>query len=275
MSEAAKLTTQEYYKKIAEELPVTAKKSLGQNFLINDVTISKIIQAAKDFQPKHIIEIGPGLGALTRHLLEMNIPIELIELDHVFAAYWKSKNMQLIEQDALQVDWGRWADIQHKVLVSNLPYQISSSIVIDRSIDEAPFSAMVLMFQKEVAQRIRAIRGDSNFGMLSVVAQSFWDIHTVCDAGPRDFNPAPKIASRVLAFSRKPADIQDHKRYLRFVKACFLHPRRTMLGNITSSLSFPKEQTISCFKEQGFDDKIRPHEVSVEQFQKLYRQLFG
>lgn len=254
------------------ELQHTAKKSLGQNFLVSDHVISKIIEAAKKCEPKAMIEIGPGLGAITDLLLNFNVPYQAIEMDAGLFDYWSKKNVQIFNEDALKFNW---KTIKSDLLVSNLPYQISSSIVIDRSIDPGSIQNMVLMFQKEVAQRIRAAAKTEHYGLLSVIAQEFWDIATVCEAGPRDFLPAPKVASRVLSFKIKETDFKDFeskKKYLNFVKQCFAQRRRILKSNLPASVS---DKVLEWIHQNQLTDKVRAEELSPGQIKNLYRYLFA
>ena len=169
--------------------------------------------------------------------------------------------------DALRLDWSQFdADI----LVSNLPYQISSSIVIEKSLEPFGLKYMILMFQKEVAQRIRALPQTEHYGMLSVIAQEFWKMETVCDAGPRDFSPPPKIASRVLQFTRVESDILDRKKYLNFIKQCFHQRRRILRSNLPSKYS---EAVTQWLIENKLSEKARAEELSPIQLKKLYFSL--
>lgn len=246
-----------------------AKKSLGQNFLINDGVLNKIFKKVADFKPTQIIEIGPGLGALTDGLKLLSSKLVLLELDQRFAQYWREQELLVIEADALQYDWQQFN--QPYILVSNLPYQIAASIVIERCIDPQPFcSHMVLMFQKEVAQRLRAPHLNSNYGFLSVMAQTFFKMETVSEAGPGDFDPPPKIASRVLAFERLEVSITDLSGYLKFVKSAFLHPRKKVANNWQEGLALSKEQVQKLLLSQNLSPSARPHEISVKQFQNLF-----
>ena len=140
----------ERLKKAQEALGAEAKKSLGQNFLVSDVVIQRIVDKVKSFNPEFLIEVGPGPGALTDLLLEMNLPMQLIELDRRIAQYWRDKGQNVLEVDALQIDWNQFYKHERTVFVSNLPYQISSSIVIERSMEDSGVQQMVLMFQKNV-----------------------------------------------------------------------------------------------------------------------------
>jgi 16S rRNA (adenine1518-N6/adenine1519-N6)-dimethyltransferase len=273
------LTALERLEKRLDELKVFAKKSLGQNFLISDGVINKIIAAVDEEKPELLIEIGPGCGALTDILLEKYKNLTLIELDRHMAEFWRSQspsdgrsqNLTVIEGDALQMPWDFSSE---HMLVSNLPYQISSSLVIDRSLDAHPLKAMVLMFQKEVAQRIRSVQQSEHYGMLSVIAQEFWTIETVCDAGSREFKPAPKVSSRVLKFKPRVSNIKDKKQYLSFVKACFKQRRRVLTTNLTG---LDSKYDITKFKdwlaEHKKSEKIRVEELSPLEINSLYHYL--
>ena len=258
-------------KKRQDELGIEAKKALGQNFLVSDNVIEKIIEAAASFQATHVVEVGPGCGALTDILIEKYKNLKLIELDRTLFAFWKSKDCDIVNVDALQTDWSVY---DNHLLVSNLPYQISSSIVIDRSLDAKPLVGMVLMFQKEVAQRIRAIEQTEHYGMLSIMAQEFWHIQTVCDAGPRDFKPPPKIASRVLLFKPKVSNIVNKAEYLHFIKCAYKQRRRILKTNLAA---LDKKYDLSLLdqwlKDNNKSEKVRAEELSVVQMNSLYHYL--
>jgi 16S rRNA (adenine1518-N6/adenine1519-N6)-dimethyltransferase len=263
------LTSAERLKNRLLELPHQAKKSLGQNFLVSDHVIQKIILSAERMGFDSVVEIGPGMGALTDLLLPKFKKYLAIELDRDLAQYWRNKNIDLIEADALRLNW---QEINIPLLVSNLPYQISSSLVIELSTTQNSIQSMVLMFQKEVAQRIRAVAQTEEYGMLSVIAQEFWTIETVCDAGPKDFQPPPKIASRVLGFKRRQSQIQNPGHYLQFVKKCFQQRRRVLKSQFSDS---EKELLIKAFEKMNLGDKVRAEELSPLQFNQLYMEYFA
>ena len=265
------MTALERLEKRMEELKIFAKKSLGQNFLISDGVIKKILAAVDVEKPELVIEIGPGCGALTDLLTEKYKNLTLIELDRSLAEFWRSLGFSVIEADALQMDWKFTPD---HLLVSNLPYQISSSLVIDRSLDKIPLKAMILMFQKEVAQRIRSVQQSEHYGMLSVIAQEFWTIETVCDAGSREFKPAPKVSSRVLKFLPRKSNIVDKQLYLSFVKACFQQRRRVLSTNITSlDARFDKTRLSPWLVEHNKSEKVRVEELSPVEINSLFNYL--
>jgi 16S rRNA (adenine1518-N6/adenine1519-N6)-dimethyltransferase len=270
-------TARQRLHEVQEALGIEAKRSLGQNFLVSDHVIEKIIAKAQSYKPASLIEIGPGPGALTYFLRQMGVPFTVIELDRVLSEYWRGQGLNVVEADALRLDWRPFFEIPGvKVLVSNLPYQISSSIVIDRSLDLDGFDHMVLMFQKEVAQRIAAKAQTENYGMLTVIAQTFWKTETVTEAGPRDFDPAPRVASRVLGFTRRESAVKNPKAYLTFVKIAFAQRRKLLKKNI-STLSQQKGlaegELVSWLIEMGFKETVRAEELTPEDFVKLYKKF--
>lgn len=270
--------SRERLEKTLQELGILAKKSLGQNFLVSDLVIERIINQVKEFTPEVLIEVGPGPGALTYFLRDMGVPLTLIELDRVIAAYWREQGLQVLEEDALKLDWSQFFTGKKIVFVSNLPYQISSSIVIERSLEEKGVEHMVLMFQKEVAQRIRALAKTEHYGLLSVIAQTFWKTSMVTEAGPRDFNPSPRVASRVLAFSKIPCEVKDRESFLKFVKAAFAQRRKLLKSNLSGILHQKKlteEQLVSFLAGMGFKETARAEELSPAQFVQLYNYLYG
>ena len=265
MSAAARL------EKRISELQIRAKKSLGQNFLISDAVIDKIIAKALSFKSEKMIEIGPGCGALTDILLQHNKTLKLIELDRDLFSFWLEQGCDIINADALQMNWEPYANY---LLVSNLPYQISSSLVIERSLDPKPLLGMVLMFQKEVAQRIRATHQSDHYGMLSIIAQEFWTIETVCDAGPRDFKPAPKVASRVLCFKPKLSTVKEPAEYLSFVKVAFQQRRRILKTNLHAlGVKFNQNKLSEWLGDHQKSEKVRAEELSVIEINSLYHFL--
>jgi 16S rRNA (adenine1518-N6/adenine1519-N6)-dimethyltransferase len=261
-----------------KEMGVEPKRSLGQNFLVADQTIEKILFAAKQYAKDSIIEVGPGLGALTDGLLELGKKTVLIELDRDFAKYWRDRNVEVIENDALQVDWKKLALPEGTLLVSNLPYQISSSIVVDRSVDPAGVSSMILMFQKEVAQRLVAKAKTKDYGLLTVIAQTFWEVRFLVEAAPGAFYPPPNVASRVLTFRRQePKELQDPNKFLKFVKAAFAQRRKLMTKNLQSGF-FNGDKSKAAAIEKGLLEigaapMARAEELDPAQFLRLYSLL--
>ncbi|MCB9072873.1 MAG: ribosomal RNA small subunit methyltransferase A [Bdellovibrionaceae bacterium] len=257
-------------KLLLEQFGRGSKRSLGQNFLVNSGKIEQIVSYVKEMARGDVIEIGPGLGALTLRLIGEFPKIKLIELDTQFAEYWRSQNADVINEDALHVNWQE-LHLNNAVLVSNLPYQISSRIVVDRSIQPYGLEYMVLMFQKEVAQRLIARPSTEDYGLLSVIAQTYWQLETMTELGPNDFFPPPKVASRVVTFKRKSQDmIQDGESYLRFVKQSFSHRRKLLRNNIANLCG--GETLNHAMVGMGLNEKVRPEELSWSQYCELFKR---
>ena len=140
-----------------QSLGIEPKRSLGQNFLISERVVAKIIETVERLGKARpaLIEVGPGLGSLTESLLTLEKPLTLLELDKSLARFWRERGGDVMEGDALKLDWRTLNLPQGTLFVSNLPYQISSSLVVERSVEPAGIEVMILMFQKEVAQRTR------------------------------------------------------------------------------------------------------------------------
>lgn len=276
------------------ELNAGPKRSLGQNFLVSDHVIDKILFAVRAEPFTELIEVGPGLGALTEDLVaiarESKKRLTLIELDKKFAAEWRERSklegdadqpasMRVIEDDALQVDWTTLELPAKTLFVSNLPYQISSSIAIERSIYPAGITRMILMFQKEVAQRINARAKTEEYGLLTVLIQAFWETSTVVDASPKDFHPSPNVSSRVLVFRRR-ADPDfgpngTPEGFLKFAKAGFAQRRKLLHKNLGVVLnqSGAGPKLTEVFKEIGLLPTARAEELTPVQFVDLYRRM--
>ncbi|HRK07065.1 MAG TPA: 16S rRNA (adenine(1518)-N(6)/adenine(1519)-N(6))-dimethyltransferase RsmA [Pseudobdellovibrionaceae bacterium] len=272
-----------------QEISAGPKRSLGQNFLVADHVIEKIIAASaeglaqgenssradRSESVQAMIEIGPGLGALTDELRKLGVRLTVIELDAKFAEYWRARGLNVVEADALRIDWLKLLEEQPKPvrLVANLPYQIAASLVIELSLlpEAAGLDSMILMFQKEVAQRIAARESSEHYGLLSVIAQVFWLVRTVSEAGPGDFHPPPRVASRVLAFQRRrPAALsaEEASRFLKFVKLAYSQRRKRLLKNLGEP-----QGAAAALAAMGFDDNARIEQLSPEQVLALFRAI--
>ncbi len=260
------------------ELGAEPKRSLGQNFLVADHVIEKIVGAAALSPEPSLLEIGPGLGALTEGLMALGRPMRVVELDARFARSWRERGLEVVEADALALDWPALGLAPGTLLVSNLPYQISSSLVIDRSIEPAGVSRMILMFQKEVAQRLTARAATKEYGLLTVIAHSFWSVRLLCEAGPGDFYPPPNVASRVLVFARQePEGLARPEAFLSFVKAGFAHRRKLLTRNLVEGWFGGEKGRLAeveaALAGLGMDPRARAEELDPARFRSLYSRL--
>ncbi len=262
------LTPKEELLKKLHALGVEPKRGLGQNFLISGHVISRIFDDVDRLKPTFVVEVGPGLGALTESLIRRKGRRLLIEMDNKYAKYWRDQGEEVIEDDALQVDWVKMPLPEPTLLLSNLPYQISSRLVIDRSPGPRQITDMILMFQKEVAERLVAGPSTADYGFLSVVAQSFWSMRVVVDASPECFYPIPNVSSRVMGFSRR-KDVVLSESYIKFVKEAFQFRRKLLIKNLK-----PREAKLRpALQELGFSDKTRAEELSAQDFQRLFAKM--
>lgn len=250
------------------------KKSLGQNFLKSPQVIGKIIEAVKARKFTDLIEVGPGLGALTEKLIAEGMKPRLIELDPELIKHWRARGIETIDHDALKLDWNELHLSENSLLVSNLPYNISTHLVVDRCAGPQALKYMVLMFQKEVAERLMAKPRTKDYGLLSVMAQVHFELKKVSDASPRDFDPPPKVASRVLAFTRKGPG--PGPKFLTLLKAGFAFRRKFLLKNLKGVVDKP---TLARLPEVWDELKLKPQsraeELSPEQWVELYDKLYG
>jgi 16S rRNA (adenine1518-N6/adenine1519-N6)-dimethyltransferase len=281
-----------------QELNSGPKRALGQNFLVSDMVIDRILFAVRSEGFSEIVELGPGLGALTEDLIKITIDkkmrLTLLELDRDFCQDWRERGnrektssgleMRLFEGDALKMEWSDFQLNENALFVSNLPYQISSSLVIERSLSPAGIRRMILMFQKEVAQRISARAKTPEYGLLTVIAQAFWETSLVCEAGPRDFHPQPNVASRVLMFKwRNKTPLLEAiqagqgasaQGFLKFAKAAFAHRRKLLSRNLLSDyfggngIALPAIEEV--FDSQGLLKTARAEELDPVAFVRLY-----
>ena len=277
-----------------EFLNISPKRSMGQNFLINDSIVNIIIKAAKPESFDRVFEVGPGLGALTNPLEKKSKNLILLEFDKKLCRFWNKQGFEVRQINALDFDWKKEFDsIESKLLVSNPPYQIASRLLVGLSILEQSFDRMVLMFQKEVAERILAKPGTRDYGFLTVIAKNFWNIRFILEAGTVDFFPKPRVASQVLCFDRKkPTDLkwlsslasqkkkksvnpisldEDFPNFHDFVKKVFMNRRKKLLPKLTNYAE--KVKLSEIFKKMNLNEKVRAEELTPEQFVKLIFQL--
>ncbi len=218
-----------------------AKKSFGQNFLVDGNIINKITAALNPQVGETIIEIGSGRGALTEGLVESGANIVAVELERDMIAVLRQRfdgenNFRLIESDALKVDYSALST-QHSALkvklVANLPYYISTAILQKLIEQREVFSEMVLMFQLEVVERITAEVGNSERGFLSVLVQNYLEVHKLFDVPPSAFRPSPKVKSAVVRLTPKiETNVRDEKLFREIVSAAFVQKRKTIFNNL-------------------------------------------
>lgn len=243
----------------------TLKKSLGQHFLKDAEICKKIVVALQDNPFNRLLEVGPGAGALTKHLLTLQeIDLLAVELDDEKVAYlhatYPSLKGKIINDSILTIDAPFEEDF---TVVGNFPYNISSQILFKVLEWKDRVPVMIGMFQKEVAERIVSGPGSKVYGILSVLVQTYYDVEYLFDIPPESFNPPPKVMSGIIRLTRKPVyiHVKSERSLFILVKAAF-NQRRKMLRNGLKSL----------FDEAVLKDEIftkRAEQLSVEQFAAL------
>lgn len=243
-------------------------KSLGQNFLIQDSIIQKMIQSLEKLPPP-LVEIGPGPGALTSHFSHRKEEVWLIEKDKKLASYWKKQGWKVFCEDALKTKWENFP--KTFTLFGNLPYEIAGPLVLKASLRSEQIPHMLLTMQKEVALRMREKPGSKNYGLLSVISQIFWDMEIVTDIDKSHFYPKPKVDGRVLKFQAKkiPKNLSPED-FLKFVKSCFAFKRKMLFKQIpTLSPQKAREE----LKKLHLKETCRAEELSPSKFLELYLLL--
>ncbi len=252
------------------------KKKLGQHFLNNQEILQKIC-SIRNLNSESILEIGPGMGSLTKKILECN-PKELlvIEKDISLEPYLESikqehsDKLKIIFGNALEIDL---VDIFNEkiVLIANLPYNVASTLIINWLQNLEIFKSIIVMVQKEVAERFIAKVNSKQYGRISVLIQIFCDIKKKFDVSPDNFFPKPKVESSVIEIIPKENIKVDYKKIDKVLKLSFLHRRKTIKNNF-------KKKNIDT-KKLPFDndtlDNLRPQEISPEKYLKLTKHLFG
>ena len=249
-----------------KQLNQRPNKKLGQNFLINEEIALEIVNAVKATSYP-LVEIGPGLGALTHFFDSQNLT--LIEKDKKMALYWKEKGFLVFCEDALKFDWTQLPS--PFVLFGNLPYQIAGALVLEMSILKSPPKQMILMMQKEVAQRVLARTHTKDYGILSVMSQMFWDVTPLIHVSKIHFYPSPKVDGSVLVFQLKDAfsDLEATS-YLQFIKSCFAQRRKKLINKLPHLST--KEWEI-FFKNHNLSLNARAEELPPEVYIKIYKEF--
>jgi 16S rRNA (adenine1518-N6/adenine1519-N6)-dimethyltransferase len=264
-------------REVIQRFGLAARKSLGQNFLLDLNLIARIARAAEPLDGIHVIEVGPGPGGLTRALLAAGAAsVTAIERDRrcvealqeLVGAY--PDRLRVIAEDALEIDPASLAPPPRKI-VANLPYNIATALLLRWLPDLAAYQSLTLMFQKEVAARLAAAPRSSAYGRLSVLVQWTAQITVLFDVGPRAFVPAPKVTSTLVRIEPRAEPLSPCQREdLERVTAAAFGQRRKMLRQSLKSLGIDPEPLLSS---AGIAPTRRAEELSVEEFCALARAI--
>ncbi len=256
---------------------VKAKKQYGQNFLKDTTILDKIIQSMPN-NNNYVVEIGPGLGDLTKNLVKYKdmtayeVDTDLIGiLESKFAIQIEEGRLKLIHTDVLEA-WDKQKTLHDGKydLIANLPYYIATNIIL-RAFEDKNCEHIIVMVQKEVAEKFTAKVNNKDYSSLGIITESIsLDSRILFDVPPESFDPPPKIMSSIL-YIKKDMDKHLDKDFNKFLKACFVQPRKKLSKNLTSVVD---KNTISkIYEELNIDDNVRPHEVSSSLYSQMHTRV--
>ena len=259
------------------------QKKFGQNFLIDPHVLDKIIGAAGVTKEDMVLEIGPGIGTMTQYLAEVAREVVAVEIDNNLIPILKETlaeydNVTVINEDILKVDIKKLAE-EHNggrpiKVVANLPYYITTPIIMGLFESHVPVDSITVMVQKEVADRMQTGPGSKDYGALSLAVQYYAKPEIVANVPPNCFMPRPKVGSAVIRLTRHqnpPVQAKDEKLMFRIIRASFNQRRKTLANGLKNSqeLQFTKEQVEQAITECGLPLNIRGEALTLEQFAAL------
>jgi 16S rRNA (adenine1518-N6/adenine1519-N6)-dimethyltransferase len=254
---------------------------LGQHFLISPEIADRIVAAARLNPGESVVEIGPGEGALTERLLSRGNPVTAIELDarlhdKLEKRFEETPKLKLIHADFLKLDLGELP--APSVFVANLPYAVAAPI-LQRILGWPGWKRAVLMFQKEVVERLLAEPGTRKYGLLTVSVAMKAQVEKICEAPKRFFRPPPRVDSAVVRFDPRTEPLLPptltEERYMSVARAAFAHRRKTVLNSLCQALKVPKDRIETALKDAGLDPGCRAEEISPEGFVSLAQGFSG
>lgn len=281
MSEALKDT-----KFLMKKYKIKANKNLGQNFLIDDGVLQDIVDGANIESNDLVIEIGPGLGSLTNILLEKARKVICIELDKKMVRILKErfvayKNLEIINEDVLRIDFNELIkeemekdpSIINVRVVANIPYYITTPIIMKLVENDLNIQSITIMIQKEVADRLIAIPGTKETGAITYTIYYYCEGNKIREVQNTCFIPEPEVTSEVinLELRKIPAvKVKDKKVMFKIIKSAYMQRRKTLLNSLTSVGVFKnKTEGIEYLKKIGLSEDIRPENIKIEDFAKL------
>ncbi|QOY54654.1 16S rRNA (adenine(1518)-N(6)/adenine(1519)-N(6))-dimethyltransferase RsmA [Candidatus Sulfurimonas marisnigri] len=252
---------------------IVAKKKFGQNFLKDETVLQKIVEAMPNNDNK-IIEIGPGLGDLTKYLVDVK-SVEAFEVDTDLCKLLQSKFDKEIATKQLHINCGDVLDAwqgslieESYDLVANLPYYIATNIIL-KALADPKCKNILVMVQLEVAEKFCAKEGEKVFGSLSIITQSVGNAHIVVKVPPTAFEPPPKIDSAVFLIEKKTDRCDEN--FEGMLRVAFKQPRKTLMKNL--SVIYEKTILQEAFSELKLTPSIRPHQVSTVDYHQLYNKI--
>ena len=265
----------------------TFQKKFGQNFLIDTHVLDKIISAAGITEDDFVLEIGPGIGTMTQYLASAAREVCAVEIDKSLIPILQDTlkdydNVNIINDDILKVDIQKIADERNQgrpiKVVANLPYYITTPIIMGLFESHVPVESITVMVQKEVADRMQVGPGTKDYGALSLAVQYYAEPYIVANVPPNCFMPRPKVGSAVIRLTRHsqpPVKVKNEKLLFQIIRASFNQRRKTLQNGLSNSpeLCFGKEEIAKALEKMGLPPGIRGEALTLEQFAQLSNLL--
>lgn len=265
----------------------SARKKYGQNFLIDAHVLDKIMEAAQITPKDCVIEIGPGIGTMTQGLCERAGKVIAIEIDDALIPILKDtlssyNNVTVVHADVMKTDLHQLIEEENQgkpvKVVANLPYYITTPIIMSLFESGIPLKSITVMVQKEVADRMQEGPGSKDYGALSLAVQYYAKPEIVANVPPNCFVPRPKVGSAVIrltAYEKPPVDAKDPAHMFRLIRASFNQRRKTLVNGLfnASELHYEKEQIAGVLKEMGLGEDVRGETLTLDQYATLSNRL--
>ena len=268
---------------VIQKYEFTFQKKFGQNFLIDSHVLNKIIASADITKDDFVLEIGPGIGTMTQYLAEAAGKVVAVEIDRNLLPILQETladydNVKVIHADVLSLDLEKLVQEENGgrpiKVVANLPYYITTPIIMALFEQHVPLANVTVMVQKEVAARMKSGPGSKDYGALSLAVQYYAEPYIVANVPCNCFMPRPNVDSAVIRLTRyeePPVQVKDEKMLFKIIRASFNQRRKTLQNglNNSSELNFTKDQIAAAIAEAGFSPSVRGEALTLEQFAKL------
>ena len=259
------------------------RKNFGQNFLIDDHILNKIVDAAEITEDDLVLEIGPGIGTMTQYLCERARKVIAVEIDSSLIPILKDTlseydNVTVINEDILKVDIKKLSEEENDgkpiKVVANLPYYITTPIVMGLFESRVPLKSITVMVQKEVAERMQTGPGSKDYGALSLAVAYYSKAKVVATVSPSCFIPKPNVESSVIhmeVYDKPPVTVEDEDFLFAIIRACFNQRRKTLVNSLSNAgnLHLSKEQIRSAIEQMGKSETVRGETFTLEEFAAL------
>lgn len=275
---------------IMNKYNIKANKSLGQNFLINEEVVNKIVESSEISKEDLVIEIGPGLGTLTKFLLEKAKKVICIELDSKMITILNDRfrlysNLEIKNEDVLKVDLKTLIKNEKEVngvknvkIVANLPYYITTPIIMKLLEEKLDLESITVMIQKEVADRLIAIPGEKNTGAITYTVYYYSIGEKITEVQKNSFIPEPEVTSEVIKLTirnKAPINVKNKELMFNIVKNAFMQRRKTLLNSLNNSNIFSsKDEGAKILKEIGLEENVRAERLTLQDFAKIADKIF-